>query len=47
MPASCVLNNSSCKRGIVQFGVRVGEFHPFDEQLKPLGNGRVVLLPLG
>ncbi len=33
--------------GIVQLGIGVGHFHALDEQLEPLGDGRVVLFALG
>ena len=33
--------------GVVQLGVGVGDLHALNEQLKPLGDGRVVALALG
>ncbi len=46
-PASCLRNSSSCKPGIIELGVGVGQLDPMNIELEPLGHGRVRRLALG
>ena len=40
-PASWLLEERFLQERVVQLGVGVGQLHPVDEQLEPLGHGRV------
>ena len=46
-PASWLAEQLLLQDRVVQLGVGVGQLHPVDEQLEPLGDRRVRRLPLG